>query len=288
MVTFFVICFFIISALFLFLLFTQKYVNPYKLIMIFGKKGSGKSTTLTKIALQHVHKGWTVYSTERIPYTYYVSPDQIGFVHFEDFNYVPFIADNYKGLIKWFKVICEKFSPTRPKVLLLVDEVGMIWDNRNYKSFKPDVRNWFKLQRHYYTKVVLFSQTFDIDKKLRDLTDAMYLQRNVARVFTYGKKIRKFITINNNSDDGGKLDESFEYESFFWFWLGSRTLTFIPHWAKYFDSFEAPELQHIEYVQTVYYKQHDELPDEDADEDPDEDLTQPLAELVLDNERPND
>lgn len=54
--------------MFIFLLLTNKYTNPYKLIMIFGKKGSGKSTTLTKYAIQHVRKGWTVYSTERIPY----------------------------------------------------------------------------------------------------------------------------------------------------------------------------------------------------------------------------
>lgn len=224
--------------------------------MIFGKKGSGKSTTLTKLALQHVKRGWTVYSTEYIPYTYYIEPDQVGFVELEDFNYVPFDPEKYKGLKKIIKVFLEKNNPTRPKILLLVDEVGMIWDNRDFKKFKPEVRNWFKLQRHYHTKVVLFSQTFDIDKKLRDLTDQMFLVRNFARCWTLGKKIRKFITISNNQDsaDGGSLTEGLEFESgFFWF-MGTRTLTYIPKYSKYFNSFEAPELQHIEYVKTEYHE----------------------------------
>lgn len=205
--------------MFIFLLLTNKYTNPYKLIMIFGKKGSGKSTTLTKYAIQHVRKGWTVYSTERIPYTYYIRSDDIGRVMLEDFNYVPFDKDNYKGLTKILKVLREKIKPTAPKILLLIDEVGMIWDNRNFKNFRPEVRDWFKLQRHYHTKVVMFSQTFDVDKKLRDLTDSMYLQRNFARVFTIGKKIKKFISINNNGDDGGKLDEYFDFEPAIFFFL---------------------------------------------------------------------
>ena len=96
--------------MFIFLLLTNKYTNPYKLIMIFGKKGSGKSTTLTKYAIQHVRKGWTVYSTERIPYTYYIRPDDIGRVMLEDFNYVPFDKDNYKGLTKIIKVLKEKIK----------------------------------------------------------------------------------------------------------------------------------------------------------------------------------
>ena len=245
--------------MFIFLLLTNKYTNPYKLIMIFGKKGSGKSTTLTKYAIQHVRKGWTVYSTERIPYTYYIRPYNIGRVMLEDFNYVPFDKDNYKGLTKIFKIFKEKIKPTSPKILLLIDEVGMIWDNRNFKNFRPEVRDWFKLQRHYHTKVVMFSQTFDVDKKLRDLTDSMYLQRNFARVFTIGKKIKKFISINNNGDDGGKLDEYFDFEPAIFFFLGTRTFTFIPHWSKYFNSFEAPQLQRIEYEQTEYKR--DELPE---------------------------
>ena len=47
------------------------------------------------------------------------------------------------------------FKQIPPNSVLLVDEVGMIWDNRQFKNFKPEVRDWFKLQRHYRVKVYL-------------------------------------------------------------------------------------------------------------------------------------
>lgn len=239
-----------------FLLCTQKYVNPYKLIMIFGKKGSGKSTTLTKLALTHISKGWTVYSTEFIPGTYFITPDMVGKVQLEDFNYKPFNPDNYKGLIKYFMIAKDYFFPRRAKILLLIDEVGMIWDNRDFKNFKTHVRDFFKLERHYYVKCYLFSQTFDIDKKLRDLTDAMYLVSNVARVFVYGKKIRKYITIKESlNDNASTLSEGMEFEPFLLWFLGTRTLTFIPKWSKYFNSFVAPELEKVTFRKQEFEKE---------------------------------
>lgn len=215
---FFKFIFVLILLLFVWHLATKKYLNPYKLIMIFGKKGCGKSTTITKLALEYQKKGWTVYSTERTPGSKYIDPEQIGFVQLE------------------------------PNSVLLVDEVGMIWDNRNFKSFKPEVRDFFKLQRHYRVRTYLFSQTFDIDKKLRDLTDEMYLLTNVLRVFSYGKKITKRIVINKSTADApSSLAENLEFESLFWFWCGSRTLTFIPKYTKYFDSYKIKELKQYDF-----------------------------------------
>ena len=204
---FFIFIFIIICLMALYLFLTRKYVNPYKLIMIFGKKGCGKSTYLTKLAYQHYNSGWTVFSTEDIPYSHKITYDVIGQYWFPEHS------------------------------VILIDEVGMIWDNRDFKNFKTSVRDWFKYQRHNKCKVYLFSQTFDIDKKLRDLTDSMYLLKNVGRVFSYGKKIRKSIVLNNSTAEApSNIAENLEFEPFIFFWMGTRTITFIPRWSKNFDS----------------------------------------------------
>lgn len=142
------------------------------------------------------------------------------------------------------------FKQIPPNSVLLVDEVGMIWDNRQFKNFKPEVRDWFKLQRHYRVKVYLFSQTFDIDKKLRDLTDDMYLIEKRFRIFAYGKRIlKKCVLTEATSDQPSRIDENLKFDSLLFFWAGSRTLTLIPRWATSFDSFAAPELPAKRYAQ---------------------------------------
>lgn len=194
---------------------TKKFLNPYKLIFIFGKKGSGKSTLLTKYALFYLKRGWNVYSTEGCPGTFKISPKDVGFAQFP------------------------------PRSVIIVDEVGMIWDNRGFKTFPQEVRDYFKLQRHYKHVVILASQTFDVDKKIRDLADEMYLVEKKLRVFSYAKKIlRRTVLLESTASQGGesRISEDLVYDSLFFFWAGSRKLTYIPKYTQYFDSFIAPGL----------------------------------------------
>lgn len=207
MVAFFSFILVFIVSMVLFLKATNKYVNPYKLIMIFGKKGCGKTTTIAKLVAQHQKRGWTCFSTVSVPGAITIDYDVIG---------------KY-----WFP----------EESCIFIDEVGMIWDNRDFKNFKSSVRDWFKFQRHNRCKVYLFSQTFDIDKKLRDLTDSMYLLTCKFRVFSYGKKISKCIVLNKSSAEApSNIAEDLEFESALFFFLGTRTLTFIPKWSNRFDS----------------------------------------------------
>lgn len=195
---------------------TRKYLNPYKLYLVFGKKGSGKSTYLVKIAYQHLKRGWLVYT----------NMDELmmpGVRHFDIQHLGDFVPPAHS--------------------LLLLDEVGMIWDNRDYKVFKPCVRDFFKLQRHYHVKVYMASQTFDVDKKLRDLTDGMFLHQNFARVFTVGKRItRKVVLTESTSEAESRISEDLVMLPF-WNW----TWTFIPKWAKYFDSHSIPGKPTLQY-----------------------------------------
>lgn len=211
--TFFLFCVWVSLLILLYHLLTLQYLNPYKLTMVFGKKGSGKTTLLAKLAIKYLRQGIPVYSTEDIPGTYKLDPALIGTVAFPE------------------------------GAVVLVDEVGMIWDNRNFKSFSAAVRDWFKLQRHYKLHVYLFSQTFDVDKKIRDLVDDMYLVERKFRVFSYAKRIIcKPQLIEADADHPSQIVENLVFDSLFWCWCGSRRFTFIPKYAKFFDSFSVPAL----------------------------------------------
>lgn len=208
--------FIIIFLLCLYLYFTiisLKFANPYKLVMVFGKKGSGKNTLMTKLSIQYNKKGYKVFSDSEIFNTFKLDTNWIGKYDFP------------------------------PKSVLMIEEAGIVWDNRDFKTFSKEVRNFFKLQRHKQVIVYLCSQAFDIDKKLRDLTDEMYLLTNYMGIFSVAKKINKRVAIHNASDSNNGesfLTETYNFD-FPWRWK----FTYIPRWIRYFNSFEAEQFPRI-------------------------------------------
>lgn len=189
----------------LFHLCTRRYVNPYKLYFIFGKKGAGKTTFETKLAAKYLKKGWHVYTDLPelfVPGIRYFPYEQLG-------DFVP-----------------EEHS------LLILGEAGIKFDARNFKNFKPALRDFFAFQRKYKVICYMDSQTFDVDKKIRDRTDAMFLQQNVLRVWSIGKRINKKIKLVESSAEGeSRIAEDLVFAPFF-----TWTFTFIPFWAGKFDS----------------------------------------------------
>lgn len=222
----------------------RKYRNPYKLIMVFGKKGSGKTTFLSKTAYQYIRKGRPVYSTVYVPGTNLFDVQKVGLMSFP------------------------------PESVIFIDEVGMIWDNRNFKAFRTDVRDYFKLQRHYHHTVYLFSQTFDVDIKLRNLTDAMYLVTCKMGFLSIARRIKRdIVLVQPTGESESRIADSLEFEPVILSLFGAKTIqfTYIPRWVKLFDSFEAPELQPNESIyQDIpdhlkkFYKVKDRLPSSDA------------------------
>lgn len=206
----------IISFIFICNIRYRKLKNPYKLYMVFGKKGSGKSTYLCKLALKYKKKKYTIYTNMTdcmISGVRIVNPEDLG-------DFVP-----------------------EPRSVLLLDEVGMLYDNRNFKNFKPAVRDFFKLQRHYHVVVYLASQSFDVDKKLRDLTDKMYLVNSVFPWLSLIRPITKKIGLVEASAQG----ESRIVDNLKFSWIFSWRFLFVPKYIKCFDSFTAPEKPYIQY-----------------------------------------
>lgn len=212
---FWVIYGFIIVGFIFILYHVIRYRNPYKLFMVFGSKGSGKSTLMTKLALQHLKKGWKVYCDREIPGCYQFKTEDFGKYRFP------------------------------PNSLILVDEVGLVWDNRNFKNFPEHVKVYFKYQRQYRNKVYLFSQSFDVDKKIRDLTDHLYICQNFFNFVSVARRVTKKITVvhaDRSAAGEAKIADDYNIDSLLLFFFGTVKLTYIPRWAKYFKSFDPPDL----------------------------------------------
>lgn len=211
------ILFIIVILAFIYYIKYKKYINPYKLYMIFGKKGSGKSTYLVKLAIDYQKKGYKVYTNMEdmlVPDVRHFKEDDLG-----------------------------KFVPDQNSVILW-DEAGMKFDNRNFRNFSTDTRDFFILQRHYKVIVYLVSQSYNVDKKLRDLVDRMYLVQNIAIVYTLIRPIRKTITLTESTSEAeSRIAENLKFE-----WLFSWKFVKLTKYTKYFESFVVPEKPQLTYT----------------------------------------
>lgn len=201
-------------------IYTRKYVNPYRLHFLFGKKGSGKSTYMVKMMVKYIKKGWNVYTDMNdvcIPGARIIDGADLG-----------------------------EFIP-EPNSVVFLDEAGIRFDSRNFKNFPPELRDFFKLQRKYRTIVYMNSQSFDVDKKIRDLTDYMYLQVNLFRIISIGKRIdRKVALVESTAQGDSRIAEDLKFSPFY-YW----TFTLIPRYSRYFESFEAPARPYLTFREVI-------------------------------------
>lgn len=215
MVSFIIFLFLILFVVIFLFLISRPYINPYRLYMVFGKKGSGKTTYMCKLSLRYSKRGYTVFSNAELPGSTLVNIKLLG-------DFVP-----------------------PPGSVLLIDEVGMIWDNRHYKTFEDKYRNFFKLQRQYKNIVYLFSQTFDIDKKLRDLTDVMYMVTCPIPVLSICRRIKRtLVLVQPDGESEGRIADGLEFIPWYMSLFGMRSIefTWIPSYASFFKSYNPPSL----------------------------------------------
>lgn len=187
----------------------RRFQSPYKLTMVFGKKGSGKTSYFVKLALHYHKKGYTVYTN---------------------------ISDITFPWLRQFDVSdLGKYIPDSNSCLL-IDEAGTVFDNRHFKSFSDETRDFFKLQRHYKCVVYLASQSYDIDKKLRDLTDNMILCQTFLPWLSLRRPIKRTITLTEASSFGeSRIADNLKFR-----WVFAWRFTYLPRYAKHFNSFKAP------------------------------------------------
>lgn len=202
---------FVLTFLAILNIYSRAFNNPYKLYFIFGKKGSGKSTLMTKIAIKYLKRGYKVYSNYYIPGTYTYNPQDISTFAFS------------------------------PDSVVLLDEIGLEFNARDWSKFPTGVREIFKLQRKYHFILYCNSQSFDVDKQIRDLADQLYICKCYFNIISIARPVIKIQGVFNSEDNGmGELGEAYRYDFFF-----NSIFTFIPRYSVFFDSFSRPDRKEI-------------------------------------------
>lgn len=146
----------------------------------FGVPGCGKTTTLVKIARKELKRLKKIYK-------------EVYTINFECSGAIPIKFNDLKEF---------KFN----NALILIDEITMDADNRSFKTFPAEIRDFFILHRHLGVDIVYATQNYEnVDKKIRDLTaELWYMSKSVVpifREFTTSKRIYRNININEYTSD---------------------------------------------------------------------------------------
>lgn len=163
---------FILALVFCFYYINKYCSNPYKLFAVVGSKGSGKSLFMSRMANEWMTKNkGMIYSNMGIGYD--LRPDY------------------------WN-------SSYPPDSLILIDEIGVVHSNREFKTMPRECVEFFKMQRKYRLTIVVSSQTMDFDKKIRDLCDKIYVCNRLGW-FCRLQPYRSCIAMATNPDGGQEL-----------------------------------------------------------------------------------
>ena len=190
----------------------------------FGLPGSGKTTFLTMIAqreLRRIKRGKSPY--KRVLTNFYCKG-----CYKVDFSQLGLYDLSYS--------------------LVLLDEITLDADSRNFKQFDQVKKQFFLLHRHYHIDVIYFTQQWDgVDKKIRDVTHDLYYVKKfrlpLFRNISCATRIYRILDINEQTKE---IINGYRFPN--WFdrlFFRTKEWCFRPFYYKYFDSFEAPELPEI-------------------------------------------
>ena len=201
----FIFIFFMFIIIFSFA--TKSYIDEYPTYIVMGKKGSGKSTLIQKLVYQYNKKGWNVYSNY-------------------DFDKCRTFQTANFGKFQF-----------PPHSVVFFDEAGIEFNNRDFINFQKSWQKAIAMARHQHCCYWFFSQSYNVDKVIRDLSDYIYIINKYARVFSIARRVQKKIAIHNatGAEGDSKISEDYEYMSLIV--PHSLIITFLPSYVKKFDSY---------------------------------------------------
>jgi len=120
---------------------------------------------------------------------------------------------------------------------MIIDEAGIEFNNRNYKSLPQSAIQFFKYHRHYGVSVDVFSQSHeDMDVTLRRLAQNFFVvKKSIIPFFIVTKRIKRKVGIDETTH---QISDMYN----FGFPILDSKWTFCPPLWKMFDSYDYPPL----------------------------------------------
>lgn len=206
----------------------------------FGVPGAGKTTLLTKFAVRAVKDqklpNWLLRLKKRKKYSHV----------YTNFYCKGAEMINFSDLGKY-----KTYDS-----LILLDELAMDADNRKFKTFDDNIRDFFILHRHLGNDIIYATQSYEaVDLKIRFLTQELwYMSKSVVpflRAFTTAKRIYRNISINEHTSD---LILGYRFcniiESFF---VRNYQIVLRRKYYKHFDSFDEDKLAPRETLKSILW-----------------------------------
>lgn len=191
--------------------------------LYFGSPGSGKTTLIMYQIKKQIKRFSSPFYKlfDRKPYRFYTNVKDCDF---------PFYPSSQIG-----KTALPPYST------LYIDEAGIDFNSRAYKSMSKEQIAYFKLHRHYHHDLNFYSQSWeDTDITIRRLCDEYYHLHKLG-VFTLVRRVRKFCTVDTNTQ---QIIDGYKFTGLLWrlvpSFLGgfkSWYLVFRPKYYKYFNSY---------------------------------------------------
>lgn len=171
--------------------------HPHVLNVYFGVPGSGKTTFAAYLTKWALHENVLIRFCRKRPnrLTNLLLNSRCLKRRIDVFSNVPITGAyqlNAKEDIGRFMIEDAK---------IIIDEAGIEYNNRNYKTFSQEAIYFYKYHRHYKTSVDIFSQSYeDMDVTLRRLAQNFYVvRRSLVPFCVVARRIRRKVGVDEHT-----------------------------------------------------------------------------------------
>ncbi len=171
--------------------------HPHVLNVYFGVPGSGKTTFAAYLTKWALHENFIIRLCRKHPnrLTALLLDSRYLKRRIDVYSNVPITGAyelNAKEDIGHFMIEDAK---------IIIDEAGIEYNNRNYKTFSQEAIYFYKYHRHYKTSVDIFSQSYeDMDVTLRRLAQNFYVvRRSLVPFCVVARRIRRKVGVDEHT-----------------------------------------------------------------------------------------